>query len=116
MTCPLCNDYSEVVVRPERLLGATYFNGGSGDEYLEPCPICCGKRITFHQVVANLMLNIDKDLMKWYVNNRDKDPYPNIMSYLASGVLGYYIPMSMARSTMRQYIIQLREMDKHGKL
>lgn len=38
--CPLCDDSGEVVVRPTRLMGATYWGRDSGDEYIEPCPLC----------------------------------------------------------------------------
>lgn len=36
--CPLCDDSGEVVVRPTRLIGATYLDGDSGDERIERCP------------------------------------------------------------------------------
>lgn len=41
--CPLCGDTGEVLVRPERLLGATYADDDpyKGEEHFEPCPVCC---------------------------------------------------------------------------
>lgn len=38
--CKLCGETGEVVNRPSRLMGATYWGNDSGDERLEPCPIC----------------------------------------------------------------------------
>lgn len=38
--CPFCQGTGEVVTRPSRLMGATYLEGDSGDEKLEPCPLC----------------------------------------------------------------------------
>jgi len=41
--CPLCGGSKEVVVRPTRLMGATYSDDNifRGDEHLKPCPLCC---------------------------------------------------------------------------
>lgn len=39
--CPLCDNCREVVIRPTRLIGATYLDEYLGDERLEPCPLCC---------------------------------------------------------------------------
>lgn len=38
--CPLCGGTGEVINRPSRLIGATYWGSDSGDEKLEPCPMC----------------------------------------------------------------------------
>ncbi len=38
--CELCGGSGEVVVRPRRLMGATYWDGECGDEQLGPCPCC----------------------------------------------------------------------------
>lgn len=38
--CPLCQGTKEVLVRPSRLMGATYIDGGSGDERIEVCELC----------------------------------------------------------------------------
>ncbi len=41
--CELCGGTGEVVKRPTRLMGATYYQEGNlGDEELEPCPACAG--------------------------------------------------------------------------
>jgi len=38
--CPLCQGTNEVLVRPSRLMGATYKDGDSGDERIEVCELC----------------------------------------------------------------------------
>lgn len=40
--CELCEGSTEIVVRPTRLIGATYPEDDKwkGDEHLEPCPLC----------------------------------------------------------------------------
>ena len=48
--CELCEDSREVVVRPDRVMGATYWGSDSGDEHLEPCPLCTTRSLLDHFV------------------------------------------------------------------
>lgn len=42
MSCPLCDNSGWILVRPTRLIGATYsfWDTWKGDEHIEPCPLC----------------------------------------------------------------------------
>ena len=43
--CLLCEDSGEVVVRPTRVLGATYWDIDLGDERVVPCPLCAKEKL-----------------------------------------------------------------------
>lgn len=70
----------------------------------------------YYKAVASLLINIEPVLQKWYVTHRAVDPWPNVVPYLAQGVVQGYLSRSVARFAFAQHIKQLQGMEKHGKL
>jgi len=64
--CPLCDDTGKILVRPTRLIGATYSfdDPWKGDEHFEPCPLCQNNPALLEEKTYKV------DSKPWWAKNR----------------------------------------------